>query len=75
MSIDDEYALDSIGEPQFRAVARSFAIPVDEAVDRYRRIVGGVAAAYATAAAQVDEPFAATLSESVAANASRRGWS
>ena len=75
MSIGDEYALDSIGEPEFRDAARSFAIPADEAVQRYRRIVGGVAEAFEVAAAQIDEPFAATLSESVAANASRRGWS
>jgi len=75
MSIGDEYALDAIGEGQFRDVARSLSIPADEAVDRYRRIVGGVAEAYETAAAQVDEPFATTLSESIAANASRRGWS
>lgn len=74
MSIGDEYRLDSIGERQFVEVAKSFAIPPDEASERYRRITGGVAEAYDAAARLVDEPFARTLADAVAANADKRGW-
>ncbi|MGU3410579.1 type II toxin-antitoxin system HipA family toxin [Microbacterium sp. M1A1_1b] len=74
MSIADEYRFDAIGEPHFRALAKSLDLTADEATDRYRRLTSNVADAFAQAAKDVQEPFAAELADAVAANAARRGW-
>lgn len=74
MSVGDEYRFDGIGEAQFRDIGRSLDIAPDEATDRYRNITSGVAAAFAQAAATVEEPFGRELADAVARNATRRGW-
>lgn len=74
MAIDGDYVFDSIGQPHFVKIAGRFGIPADDAAERYRRVTSGVAEAFDSAAATVDDPYARVVADAVAAHATRRGW-
>jgi serine/threonine-protein kinase HipA len=74
MTIGDQYRLDSIGMRELLAVARKLNLTEDAARDRIEAIRDRMAPAFAIAAADIDDPFAKTVADSIARMAESRGW-
>jgi serine/threonine-protein kinase HipA len=74
MAVDGEYRLRHIGLRHFLTLAKRLQIPADRAEAAVEGIRHGLAGAFAAAAADLDDPFAQTVADAVAAQAESRDW-
>jgi serine/threonine-protein kinase HipA len=75
MSVGGTYLVDQIGANELLTEARRIGVDTEWAAQCIDEIRGGLAAAFAEAAAQLDEPFAAEVAQSIARISDARGWS